>query len=113
MAQRTNDDSEGALPDVKSPPKVPWITWNSTWDERTVQLAYDHAREMQRTVEVWIDSLDAKVVAVFGVSSGVIGLVTSLATLPSGTLGRGLSAGALAAWAVSAMYCWTAFNPNA
>src|SRR2546421_6030640 len=104
--------SERALPDVKTPPRVPSITWNANWDERTTQLAYEHAREMQRTSEAWIDAVDNKVVAVFGVASGVIGVVTALADLPQGTLGRGLWVGALAAWVVSALYCWKAFKPN-
>jgi len=112
MTQQPTRDSERALPDVKLPPRPPSITWNSNWDERTAQLAYEHAREMQRTVEAWIDSLDNKVVAVFGVASGVISLVTSLAGLPPGTWGRGLWAGALGAWLVSALYCRKAFKPN-
>ncbi|SRR5437763_8843576 len=112
MVQEPTKNLERRLPEVNSPPQVPSITWNSTWDERTTQLAYEHAREMQRTSEAWIDALDTKVVAVFGVSSGVIGLVTSLAGLPPGTWGRGLWVGGLAAWVVSALYCWKAFKPN-
>ena len=111
MSQPTKDQ-QNSLPKMTQSSQVPSVTWNPDWDERTTQLAYEHAREMQRTVEGWIDSLDNKVVAVFGVASGVIGLVTSLAGLPSGSWGRGLWIGALGAWVISALHCWSAFKPN-
>jgi hypothetical protein len=110
MTERPNRNSERAL--SESEPSPASVTWDPSWDEKTALLAYEHAREMQRTVETWIDALDNKVVAVFGVSSGVIGLVTSLSTLPAGAIGRVPWVLALGSWGLSALYCWKAFKPS-
>ena len=111
MTEQPIKDRPKALSESqRSSPVV--VTWNSSWDEKTAMMAYEHAREMQRSVETWIDALDNKVVAVFGVSSGVIGLVTSLSTLPAGAVSRIPWVLALGAWGVSALYCWKAFKPS-
>lgn len=109
MAERPKKDSS-AVP--AEPQTHKSVTWDSTWDEKTALMAYEHAREMQRTAETWIDAIDNKVVTVFGVSSGVIGVVTALASLPEGAIARIPWILALGAWGFSAFYCWTAFKPR-
>ncbi len=84
--------------------------WSPDWDVDTLALAYQAAQGTHELVDKWASALDAKVVAVFGVSSAIL-------TIGPG-LGQGLKAGlasflwALAAvcWAVGTLFCYRAYG---
>lgn len=56
----------------------PEILRAGAWDPRTAEWAYEASRSTRETPSAWADSLDTKLVAVFGVGSVLLTLVPTL-----------------------------------
>lgn len=80
--------------------------------DETLSLAYEEAKGVQTLLSSWSDALDAKVVAVFGVASIIMGLAPVLRRpdAPGWTLIVLLLA--LACWLAAVFNCRRAYSPK-
>lgn len=88
------------------------VIWNEKWDRGTVQLAYDHCREVYRQVDAATDVIDRKVVSVFTVTSAIAAIGPAVSKAPILSPGWWLTVGAAAMWAAAAIQCWVAYKPR-
>ena len=59
--------------------------WNEKVNNETVKLAYEEAKSLQPFMSSWSDAVDAKVIAVFGIASVLIGAIPAIAGTPDST----------------------------
>jgi hypothetical protein len=86
--------------------------FDDAWDAETLRLAFQDSAQMLTVDVTWAESLDAKVVAIFSVSSVVVGLAPAL-TAGSKSPGTWLFwAAALLSWGWAAVHCYRAYRPR-
>lgn len=88
------------------------VIWNEKWSQATVQLAYEHCREVYRQVDAATDVIDRKVVSVFTVTSAIAAIGPAVSKAPIWGPGWWLTVGAAVMWAAAATQCWVAYRPR-
>jgi hypothetical protein len=81
------------------------------WNPETVRLAYEQARELERTLDAWGDSIDRKAATIYGAASIVAGL-SSMLGHSENAVAHGLWAAALVVWVLTTVAFWFSFKPR-
>jgi hypothetical protein len=94
-----------------SAPATEW--WDIARDEETIRLAFEESQTLYTLYGDYVDAIDRKVTAVFGVASAIIGLAPSLgwAQHLSGTPKHAWWV-AIAAWIIVTAVCYGAYRPR-
>ena len=82
------------------------------WNAETVRISYEHARDLERTLDAWADQIDSKAATIYSVGSIIAGLASSVGLTTAAGVPRLLWLAALMAWGLSALACWMAFKPR-
>lgn len=88
------------------------VIWDEKWDRDTVELAYDHSREVYLQVDAATDVIDRKVVSVFTVTSAIAAIGPAVSTAPMSRNVWWMTVGAAVMWAAAATQCWVAYRPR-
>jgi hypothetical protein len=98
---------------IKKMPDANIAPWDDSWDNDTLQLAYEESAGIREIDINWIESIDTKVVAVFSVASAIVGLTPTLRGDAALSVERAVLLGfAGIAWLFAAFRCYFAYQPR-
>lgn len=88
------------------------IAWQDSWQEATLQAAYDALRGHHAAIQEGVSAVDTKAVTLFAISSAILSLVPTLHELARGSLGWWFGIAAGTAWVGAIVNGWLAFRPR-
>lgn len=86
--------------------------WDPAWDPDTLADIYAEALRTPGQLTEWSDALDAKAVAIFGVTSAIVAVGPSLLGEERSTTSTALLILAAILWMAAFFYCFQAYNPR-